>query len=315
MNSRQLDELSMLNTTKEFLDNQKTVLTNIPLAAPAVELFLKDHVVLSKLFYEQEVARQNTTNEKNKLRSAILEKAKDLKNKITAIAESKSDDRLKNAVAFTDTTLERSSDLLLNTRVEIIITEAKGIVSDLAIYGTTLEELDTFTAQLVTFSKATPQPKITKNDGKIATNELQVYFQKCKNDLKSIDNIIKAVQGKEPKFFAAYFAARKIQSTARGSIALRARATDLQGNPISNVTFQILNDKGLMGLAMAQTTKSDKPLVIKKTTVKGNFQMKNFPDGEYIFVAHKLGFLEKRVPFKVINGESTHVNVVLEPKE
>lgn len=81
------------------------------------------------------------------------------------------------------------------------------------------------------------------------------------------------------------------------------------------MTFEILSRRPAAAdarLADAEGASLD-PMVVKKTTEQGNFQVKNLPDGTYTALVKKLGYQDQEVTFHVVAGEMVDLEVTLEP--
>ena len=110
-----------------------------------------------------------------------------------------------------------------------------------------------------------------------------------------MDSLIQIVRGKQPAFYAAYMNHRRVIETGNSPLVLRALVTDASthsGIRGVKATFAPLN-----GTANLTSDKTNKPMV-KTTTAKGMFWVKNTPAGATWSRSPKPATGNKRCPLR-----------------
>ena len=122
-----------------------------------------------------------------------------------------------------------------------------------------------------------------------------------------MDAVINIVMLGQPNFFSGYKGARKIVITGTGTLALKGTAVELpDGFTLKGATFTFIPAGGMM------TGGGGNVEIVKKTAEKGNFYIKNMPEGTYNVKVTKTGYKEKVVTISVAPGELALLNVELE---
>jgi len=114
----------------------------------------------------------------------------------------------------------------------------------------------------------------------------------------------------QPSFYAEYKSVRKVVITGAGSLSLKLQATNAEtGEAIPNVTITITP---VTPTTLLKSAHAGKPSIVLKTAAKGGTQSSNMPQGNYIFTAEKPGLKLYSNSTSVVDGEMTHIEVVME---
>ncbi len=163
--------------------------------------------------------------------------------------------------------------------------------------------MDTITA----LNNVLKTPRSSIAERKKSTERLVVLFQTAENALELMDYAVGIVKDEQADFATAYKTSRKLVGTNTGIISLKAKATDIiTGAPLQGVIFTFT----------AEGTNTNLPWgsgkIIKKTTTKGSFQVKNMSSGNYKVLIQKPGYKKQDVSVSISDGERSDLNVVLE---
>ena len=118
-----------------------------------------------------------------------------------------------------------------------------------------------------------------------------------------MDLAVASAKDEYPDFFNAYKTSRKLVDSNSVNLALRAAARELtNGEPVNDEVFIFRNEAG----------NTDNGELVKKTSKKGNFQVKSIETGTYKVAVSKKGYRNKEVSVTVADGERSQLTVEME---
>lgn len=254
------------------------------------------------------MAQNANTLLKKQLRSTVILLSKDIARRGVAMTSNTNNIALQSLLDYTDTDFAKSSDSKLVSICQVIRDAANANVTALAAYGVTPAMIATLQTTINSFSAAILKVRVDSTGSSETTKQLAAYFKTLKATWKKIDTLVEMLRISHPAFYSEYQKVRKVIVRGRTSVALKFKTINAQtGTPEPNVTLAITPANGTQKSIAA----SNKPIFIKKTTMKGGGFLRNLPDGTYNITATKSGFQESTVTISVVNGQSTTVTIQL----
>lgn len=314
MTARQEDELTMYYGFKEFADAQTATTSKIPFFQETYVPFLSCHESILLYREIQEGDKSGVTLDKAILRKQVEERTLYFSLKLQAVAGVRKNQALAKEATYTASDLTRATDTRIKDIAGLLHTLATRHLTDLAVYNITADTLADFKTLVLQYGISIGQPKLVKDQQVHATAQIERLFGEANEQIKLMDKLVAAVKGEHPEFEDGYARATKVASPGSRPLAFRANAKDAKGNPLSNVTFEIISQRPASANSRLADTEgaSLDPMVVKKTTESGNLQVKNLPDGTYTALVKKLGYQDQEVTFHVVAGEMVDLEVTLE---
>lgn len=244
----------------------------------------------------------------------------DVVRKVSAFASNTNNLVLAKEIGYTETELRRVADTLLRDKAQLVYNRATDQLPSLAAYLIDQPLLDRLKAAILAYEKAIPKPKLSKNEAKIATENIDKTFALADELLTKLDMVMGIIQSSKTDIYNGYTKARTIPLSGSGSLALKGSVKDADGNRVANVDIAIAAStpaagagKFAAGSATGNAPSANNAAQLtKKTGDKGNFQEKNLADGTYTAIATKNGYKPQTVSFTVTGGEMTKVDIVME---
>lgn len=315
MTSRQQNVYKRNLTVEDVMEELNAVTDNLPNYGPIFQEFMKGNREIERLRRIQESDESGTTAKKAKLRVSLELATARIGGKLVALLEAAEAYEKLSRVKFTDSDLRNASDSDLHKMSSQVYNLALEHEAGLVAYKISAADLTDYQTSLENFhSNITKTTTVVQNRSK-ATEALEAQFEKSEELLGKLDTILKSARFEHPDEYLSFTNAKKIIDLAGsgGSLSFRASTKDAKGNPISNVTFEIISSGELQKLARLDgAAYKPQPVVVKKTSEKGNLNVKDLADGTYSAIVKKLGFQEKQVQFHVVGGELVNLDVVLE---
>lgn len=313
MNKRQHNKYNMKKTVVQVLVRESTTTSALPNFDPLFNEYVWCNGEIERLRVIQEYDITGFTKDKANLRRGLATVVGDVSRKLVVYYTSTKNNGAKDGIRLSPSDIKKATDAKLNAWALTVLNAAEKDQANLAPFNITAADITNLRTMLEAFLKAMKTPVVSRSDISSATKDLEKVFAKSDEIEAQIDEIVDTIQLTHPTFYETYKSSRKINDMGSRSISFKASAKDSKGNQLSNVTFEILNADETVGLkASGADSEELKPIVSKKTTGKGGFQIKNLPDGTYTALVKKPGFLEKEVQFHVVGGELVNLNVTLE---
>jgi hypothetical protein len=309
MNRKQKSFYVMELALRDFLDQNATITSTLPNFGSFFTAFSENIRKIQIFTEQQETDKSGFAWQKSQLRNDLSARALEVCRKTATFAKLTHNAVLAREVHYSETDIKRSTDSMLKDRAWVILEKAEMNLAELAAYGITAEMLTGLKAALEQFISAIPQPRMGIIEKKHATDQLALLFEVNDELLDDMDALAEIIRYSHPEFFQKYWDHRKIIETGRGSLSLKAAITDsVTHTGIKGVKGSFVPQNGQMKMASA---KPGKPMV-KTTTGKGNFRIKNMAAGTYTVAFEKPGYKEQVVSVNVTGRETTELIVELE---
>lgn len=273
---------------------------------------------IDKLLVLRESRMDGLKERKAELKQALLFVVKNLRDRLMAYAFDKGDKGMYSMVKFTESQLDKATDPRMKSRITLLLEQARALPEDATAFGITTQLVDSVVANLKEYADFSPETYLGRSSLKLNNEHLNDLIKQSNFTLKKMDALVKMERHNFPEFYEGYLEARKLPPIPIKKLKLRVKTVDLSGQPVKNVHFEILLPKeegtAILGNKVSSTTSSLQKVLSKKTTRLGAFRINSLPDGEYQAVVRKLGYVDQVVPFLIVAGELTDLQVTLEPK-
>lgn len=302
MNKLQVSKLAMYYSVISASEEKKSVWeSNTPFAS-SIGLFTQKVQFIESYQDRQTADLLGITSLKNEKKKELISLILFAECRLKSFASADDDIGLSNSLGFNSTKLKYMYDSKLPSVANSLIELAAEHIDSLAPYGITEEWLTNFKNTASNFSAESLKPRNAITQKKLATEALTDLFKEADSILRDrLDNDIIVFKTDDPEFFKHYFKARKIIDKGHRRIIVKGSAI-IEGStePLKNVIF------------LFTKTGENTVIIEKKTTDKGNFVVKNLPDGDYNVRIHKAGFKEQTVKITIECGEMVNLNVKME---
>ena len=306
MNTEQRIRLNMLLTVRNCVKQNEAVAKSIP-------KFMENYVVLQNTTNEiQEIGKlqgldkTGVASDKNKLKAKLIAVAAKNSRKISALAKFINSDKLLNEVKYNEAQLERFPETILLEKAMAIYSSGEDNMSSLTEYGISPETQKSFLDIINSLNSALKSPRSTITERKKLTERLVVLFETADDALEMMDYAIGIVRDEQIDFATSYKASRKLVDTNGGTVSLKATASGIaSGVPLPGAIFTFTSDGNTTGIA-------GNGKIVKKTAVKGSFQVRKMQAGNYRVLVQKPGYKEKELSVRISDGERSDLKVALE---
>lgn len=309
MTNVQESKNSMELGLRDFLNKNAFIASNLPTFSILFLLFNSNLDQIQVLRELQEIDTSGISDKKDLLRLNLVTKAIDVSRKTETYSKMTNNPILAKEVHYSETDLNKSSDLRLRDRALIIHDKADANIEYLAEYGVNPDMLIDLKNVIELFNAAIPAIRTGKTETKQVTSQLYKLFKANDEILVKFDLLVEVVRLTQPVFFSGYKDHRKVINTGVGTLALIAKATDaITGEAIKGAKFTFIPQiKGENNLDV----KTGEPLV-KRTAKKGILRIKNMMDGQYFTVVAKTGYKQKELLVNKAAGDRINLNIQLE---
>jgi len=212
-----------------------------------------------------------------------------------SLAVTNEDEVLEGEMNWTKSNLLRLPDTVAASTSKRIVDLVEGLLPEIVDYGVTVPIIADARVSVADFRAAMSTPRTNIVDRSDSTKSIATLIRKCTKILKKIDVKIGPSAESFPEYVSKYFESRRVIRTGTRTLALKGTVTDADGVPLEKVTITF---EGLR--------------LVKKTTAKGNFQVKHFEPGTYTAIYRLLGYDDVVEEFYIIEGMRRDVNVVMQ---
>jgi hypothetical protein len=297
----------MYRAMRDYLNQNAGITKNLPNFEAFFTTFLNfiDRIML--IAEMQKDTPTGAAKEKKRLRENLMTLASDNSDAITAYAKYTNNELLIDKVKFNYSDLIKMTGVDLKNYAQVIYNKVETNIGLLPTYGCTPETQKVFSESIALFDASIAKPRVGINEKAKATNELNLLFESADSSLENIDTVVKIIRRKEVNFYKGYTANRKLVDTGSGKLALKASAKELSsGEPVQGAMFTFNHEADKL------TGSDGIGVIIKKTTRRGNFHIKNMKPGTYKVIVSKSGYKDKEVSLSISDGERSDLNVELE---
>ena len=308
MNSGQESKHSMYLASKDYMAANATLLTPLPNYAGLSSAFLGYITQIQTYGEKQQFDQKGVALNKGQYRKTLVLLSADTSRKLTAYAKFANNQVLLSETKYTESDLNRIADTTLRDAAQGIYDRAQANLTALTTYGITAATQTSLLNAINAFVGSIPKPRLSIADKKNTTTYLANLFKQADAALENIDTLVEIIRLTQPNFYKGYRAVRRIVPTGIGSLAVKGLVTDaINGIPLKGaiITF-VLSSNG----TPSKSIKIAEPIV-KKTAIKGGFNIKSMPSGMYTVSIKKNGYAEQIVSIAVSDGELTELNIKL----
>lgn len=287
MNNLQENRLSMYLAVRDFLLQYPDVTKDLPGYGQHFTELQKAITDIQAIAEIQKADTKGYAKQKQSLREKLITLTLDTSYKMNAFAKLNSNLMLQSEVKMNRSKLTRATDTGLRDFAQIIYEKAEANLEPLKGYGVTVETQAEFLDAINKYNASLSGPRVAKTETVKATKQLTNLFEKADLMLENIDAVIGIVKYSQANFVNGYNTAKKIVNIGTGSLALRASAFDGKtGDAIKGAKFVFRPDKVFSSAGPAAE-------IVKTTADKGNFIIKNMPQGTYTVTVSNPG-IKKR---------------------
>jgi len=312
MNAKQENTLSMYFGFVEYVGSQLPSANQIPFFMEAYGQFRIAYEGILNYRLIQESNLSDALLDKSILRRQLESLTLGLSLQLMALAEVKKNYSLSKRANYTASDLSRATDSVVKDIAELILRLAQEFMSDLATYEVTTEQLTAFKRVMEEFGRVILKPRQSLSDKANAIEQIEQLFDVAQEKLHLIDKLVDASKGKYTEFYKGYVRATYMTQVDNKGSALRANTKDTKGDPIANVSFEILAN----ARAEAHSEGDENPITMaylhKMTADNGQLLVQHLPDGTYTALLRKLGYQDKEVIFQVAGCSMVDLDVTME---
>ena len=304
MNQRQENKnSSFLNVEDHFEKNAAVVETLPPLANTVAEIKVV-RTDIDALIAKQSVNIGGTTETKGNDQNALIVATVDVSNRLVALATVKKNPVLLTAAKVTDSGLRRLADTKLKGASQGILDLALSNATDALTYGITPAVTDNLSTKLTAFSVSLTKPKLSIDELKQITADLDKAFKQDDVLFKTADKLMKLFKDTNPAFHDSYFNLRKVVNTGKGTYALQIIVKDAAtGKGLPKVKLEIAPAEEMSKVSGG----TDLVKNVKISSAKGGSIEKSMPDGKYIVTASRKDYASQTITFTKVGGILTNV--------
>lgn len=306
MTTDQKNRLNMYLAVRNYGILNEAVVQKIQKFAASFADLQKDIADIQLIGEMQGIDKTGIAIDKNKLKKNLIAQAAKNSSKVAILAKQSNNSTLLNEVRFTESDLLKLPGVTLKEQSQIIYDRVEANIGGLADQGLTPETQKQFLEAITAFNNALSTPRTGISEKRKATQKLLVLFNEADAAIEIMDLAAGSEKKEFPDFFNGYKNSRKLVDTSSGSLALIAKAKELaSGEPISDVKFIFIHEASAAGI-------KGNGQIVKKTSKKGNFNIKNMEQGTYRVTVSKPGYKEIEVKVSVVDGERSELKVELE---
>lgn len=309
MNNKQESRLSMYIGFKEFQGGYVTITNTLPNYATNSTIFLNTIPQIQAISEQQRIDKSGLTDNKNQLKEILIINVADYSRKLGVYAKFTNNSVLAKEIKFTEGKLRMSTDTAIRDIAQIVYNKAQPLIASLANYGITAATQTILANAITAYNTSIGKPIAGRTEHKLVTQQIAKLFDTAEAALANMDAAVEIVRLTQPAFYAGYKNARKVVQTGSGSLALKGLVIDaISGEPIKGATLSFALEGNQ---SFARSANNAVETVIKKTALKGGFNIKSLPAGIYKVMVKKVGYLDHEATVSVADGDLTEVNIKL----
>ena len=302
MNKAQETKLMMYYSVDSVSNRFKSVWVNDGPFSDSINLFNSNVLLIKKNRDIQIAELTGITVDKRQKQENLCVKVLFTANRLRSFAHTTGNGELAKSVTFTASKLHLIEHTELSGIANFIIAKAKEHLASLGAYGITQGVISDLQNSEEIFSCAISRPRDARVQKMNATETIKQLF--AENDLilkNRLDMDIEVFKEICPEFYKEFKLSRFLIGSSHGKIVLKANVIENTSNiPLHNVVFSFRNNN------------EKSASVVKKTSVNGQFYIKNLPKGEYEVKVSKVGFIEQIIKVIIAEGEMTSLDIVME---
>jgi hypothetical protein len=210
MNQHYENILSMYGAVTEICNQYSTVWSGNVAFSTNLSNFNSKVAEINTLKLQQETVITGIAQDKKVKRLAVTDSAMVIIGATVAYAVASSDNKLRDEVRYTRSTLNSLRDTDFITAVRIVHTKATENVAHLNEYGIEPPMLDDFNTLITEYEALSQDPRAAIADRKAATQNFKPLFDSANGILEILDALVEVFKPASPAFYNAYKASRII---------------------------------------------------------------------------------------------------------
>ena len=309
MNNQQESRLSMYIGFKEFQTPYSAITNLLPNYTTNSTIFTNTIPQIQAISVQQRIDKSGLTDNKNQLKEVLIVNVADYSRKLGVYAKFTNNMVLAKEIKFTEGKLRMSSDTAIRDISQIVYNKAQAVLASLPSYGITAATQTTLTNAIAAYNTSIGKPIAGRTERKQVTKQIANLFNTAETALANMDAAVEIIRLSQPAFYEGYKNARKVILTGSGSLTLKGLVVDaISGEPVKGATLSFLLEGNQ---SIARLANNAVETVIKKTALKGRFNIKSLASGIYKVTVKKVGYLDHEATVAVADGELTEVNIKL----
>jgi hypothetical protein len=303
MTNRQENRLNMYLSFKEFQDSYRAITDALPNYAANSSMFENTIPQIQALAEQQKTSTKGFTVLKNTYREALIVTTADYSRKLGAYAQFTDNAVLAQQIKFSERKLRLSTDTAVRDYAQIVYDRAQETLADLEVYGISASSQTELQNAIALYNDSIGKPAANRTEKGKITRQMENLFAIAEIALANMDVAVEIIRLPQRDFYLSYKKARRIIKTA-GSLALKGLVVDASSNkPIKGVSlsFSLVNNGGSANGAA----------IVKKTYVKGGFNIKSLGAGVYTVAVKKVGYGDELATVAVAVGEMAVLKIGL----
>jgi hypothetical protein len=303
MLAKQTMKLNMLLVVRNFKRQNESIAAQIHKFPEEFDLLMKTVDELLSVSEMQGKQRTGLTIDKNMTRKILVDFCLRNSNKLSILSLEKGNNTLFKETHFTESQLGNMTSLKLIEKAQLIYNNVQSNIEMLAEQGLSSETQKAFSDAISTFNNFLSMPRTAIAERKKATMRINELFLESDKYLKIMDLAVESAKKQFPDFYNNYKASRELIDISSRNLSIKASAKENpKGIPIGGVVF-IFKNPGT-GIELK-----------KKTTEKGNFQIKHIKPGPWKVFISKDGYKNYELSINVNENEINLLNVDMEKVE
>jgi len=309
MNNQQESRLSMYIGFKEFQTPYSAITNLLPNYTTNSTVFTNTIPQIQAISEQQRIDKSGLTDNKNQLKEVLIVNVADYSRKLGVYAKFTNNMVLAKEIKFTEGKLRMSSDTAIRDIAQIVYNKAQAVLASLPSYGITAATQTTLINAIAAYNTSIGKPIAGRTERKQVTKQIANLFNTAETALANMDAAVEIIRLSQPAFYEGYKNARKVILTGSGSLTLKGLVVDaISGEPVKGATLSFLLEGNQ---SIARLANNAVETVIKKTALKGRFNIKSLASGIYKVTVKKVGYLDHEATVAVADGELTEVNIKL----
>lgn len=311
MNARQENILSMYQGLVQYVNVRPEAAAVVPFFMETFGQFITAYEGIRHYRTIQEADLSGSSLDKSTLRKQLESATLGLSAQLMALAGVKKNYSLSKRASYTSAELAKVADTVLKDIAELMFRLAQEFLQELSIYEVSPVQLAAFKELIAQYGASLSKTRQSMSDKTNASEQIEQLFDVAKEKMDLMDKLVENAKGKHVDFYKGYVRVTHMTNVSPQPLSLRAIAKDAKGNPIENVSFEIVANSEVKanGEEPAKTTN----YLRRNTSDKGNLQIQSLPEGSYTVLVRKSGFQDKEVIFQVEGGAMVDLEVTMEP--
>lgn len=307
MKTKQENRFSMYLAVADFCEKHTGITATLPNFSINLSELKTTNEQIHGIVKTQAADITGTTVGKTNARENLIVLTADTSRKLVAYATLNKNQELATEIKYTESYLRHLPDTTLAVVPKLIYERAQDHLAALAVYMVTPETQAALLQAMDDYKLALTAPRIKKVSLGQAVKQLEALFAAGDEALAAMDVVVEIVRLTAPDFYAGYKLVRKVVESGSRKLAVKGLVTEtLSGEPVPGVTISFWPDGDVL-----KTAATGEASLVKKSAVKGGFNVSSLPAGTYRVSLQKPGYAEQTLTVFVNDGELTTVDVKL----